>query len=59
MASSTETFASISTSKDRAASTRRGVCFFGPRDYHPGYYAYFVHDPEGDNIEAALHDYQA
>lgn len=30
MASSTETFASISTSKGRAASTRRGVCFFWP-----------------------------
>lgn len=31
----------------------------GPRDYHPGYYACFVHDPEGNNIEAILHDYQA
>ena len=29
----------------------------GPRDYHPGYYACFVHDPEGNNIEAVLHDY--
>lgn len=31
----------------------------GPRDYHPGYYACFVHDPEGNNIEAVLHDYEA
>ena len=30
----------------------------GPRDYHPGYYACFVHDPEGNNIEAVLHDYE-
>ena len=29
-----------------------------PRDYHPGYYACFVHDPEGNNIEAVLHDYE-
>lgn len=31
----------------------------GPRDYHPGYYACFVLDPEGNNIEAVIHDYQA
>lgn len=31
----------------------------GPRDYHPGYYACFVLDPEGNNIEAVLHDYTA
>ena len=30
----------------------------GPRDYHPGYYACFVLDPEGNNIEAVLHDYE-
>lgn len=30
----------------------------GPRDYEPGYYACFVHDPEGNNIEAMLHDYE-
>ena len=29
-----------------------------PRDYHPGYYACFVLDPEGNNIEAVLHDYE-
>ena len=27
----------------------------GPRDYHPGYYAAFVYDPEGNNIEAVIH----
>ena len=30
----------------------------GPRDYHTGYYAAFIHDPEGNNIEAMLNDYQ-
>lgn len=29
----------------------------GPRDYHPGYYAAFVYDFEGNNIEAVIHDY--
>lgn len=29
----------------------------GPRDYHPGYYAAFVYDSEGNNIEAVIHDY--
>ena len=29
----------------------------GPRDYHPGYYAAFVYDPEGNNIEAIIHDW--
>lgn len=27
----------------------------GLRDYHPGYYAAFVLDPEGNNIEAVCH----
>ena len=27
----------------------------GPRDYHPGYYAAFVFDPDGNNIEAVYH----
>lgn len=31
----------------------------GPRDYFPGYYAAFVYDPEGNNIEAMIPDYQA
>ena len=26
----------------------------GPRDYHPGYYAAFVLDPDGNNIEAVV-----
>ena len=29
----------------------------GPRDYHPGYYAAFVYDPEGNNLEAVIHDW--
>ena len=29
----------------------------GPRDYYPGYYAAFVYDPEGNNIEAVIHDW--
>ena len=29
----------------------------GPRDYHPGYYAAFVHAAEGNNIEAVIHDW--
>ena len=32
----------------------------GPRpNYGPGYYAAFVHDPDGNNIEAMLNDYPA
>ncbi|MCW4113954.1 VOC family protein [Aurantimonas sp. MSK8Z-1] len=27
----------------------------GPRDYHPGYYAAFLLDPDGNNIEAVWH----
>jgi len=27
----------------------------GPRHYHPGYYAAFVLDPDGNNIEAVYH----
>jgi len=27
----------------------------GPRNYHPGYYAAFVLDPDGNNIEAVFH----
>ena len=27
----------------------------GERKYHPGYYAAFVFDPDGNNIEAAFH----
>lgn len=28
-------------------------------DYWPGYYAAFVHDPDGNNIEAVWYDYEA
>jgi catechol 2,3-dioxygenase-like lactoylglutathione lyase family enzyme len=34
----------------------------GERDYHPGYYAAFLLDPDGNNIEAVYHgpaDYSA
>lgn len=27
----------------------------GDRDYHPGYYAAFLYDPDGNNIEAVFH----
>ena len=27
----------------------------GERDYHPGYYACYVLDPDGNNIEAVYH----
>ena len=27
----------------------------GERDYHPGYYAAYVFDPDGNNVEAVLH----
>jgi len=27
----------------------------GERDYHPGYYAAFLWDPDGNNIEAVYH----
>jgi len=27
----------------------------GPREYHPGYYAAFLLDPDGNNIEAVVH----
>jgi len=26
------------------------------KDYHPSYYGAFVHDPDGNNIEAVCHD---
>ena len=27
----------------------------GERKYHPGYYAAFLHDPDGNNVEAVFH----
>ena len=29
------------------------------KDYWPGYYAAFVHDPDGHNVEAVFYDYDA
>jgi catechol 2,3-dioxygenase-like lactoylglutathione lyase family enzyme len=28
-------------------------------EYHPGYYGAFVLDPEGNNLEAVIHDHKA
>ena len=43
----------------RAALAAGGRDNGGPgyRDYWPGYYAAFVHDPDGHNIEAVWYDY--
>ena len=27
----------------------------GPRNYHPGYYAAYLLDPDGNNVEAVFH----
>jgi catechol 2,3-dioxygenase-like lactoylglutathione lyase family enzyme len=27
-------------------------------EYHPGYYGAFILDPEGNNLEAVIHDYK-
>jgi predicted lactoylglutathione lyase len=27
-------------------------------EYHPGYYAAYVRDPDGNNVEAVIHDFQ-
>lgn len=27
----------------------------GPRDYHPGYFAAYLFDPDGNNVEAVYH----
>lgn len=41
----------------KAAMTAGGADNGGPgeRSYHPGYYAAFVLDPDGNNIEAVFH----
>ena len=43
----------------RAALAAGGKDNGGPgyRDYWPGYYAAFVHDPDGNNVEAVWYDY--
>lgn len=28
-------------------------------EYHPGYYAAFVRDPDGNNVEAVIHNHQS
>lgn len=40
-----------------AAMAAGGVCNGPPgeRSYHPGYYAAFVRDPDGNNLEAVFH----
>jgi hypothetical protein len=48
----------------RALTTSCGALAAGERDngrpgerrYHPGYYAAFVLDPDGNNIDAVCHD---
>ena len=44
----------------QAALTAGGIDNGGPgyRDYWPGYYAAFVYDPDGHNIEAVWYDYE-
>jgi catechol 2,3-dioxygenase-like lactoylglutathione lyase family enzyme len=41
----------------KAALANGGTDYGAPglRDYHPGYYAAFVIDPDGNNIEAVFH----
>jgi len=46
----------------RAALAAGGRDNGGPgyrRDYWPGYYAAFVYDPDGHNVEAVWYDYEA
>jgi catechol 2,3-dioxygenase-like lactoylglutathione lyase family enzyme len=46
----------------KAALAAGGIDNGGPgyrRDYWPGYYAAFVYDPDGHNIEAVWYDYRA
>ena len=43
----------------RAALTAGGRSNVAPAthaEYHPGYYAAFVFDPDGNNVEAVFHD---
>ena len=44
----------------RAGLAAGGTCAGppGPRDYHPGYYAAFLLDLEGNKIEAVFHNYE-
>ncbi len=46
-----------------AAAVERGTdVLHAPREwpeYHPGYYAVFLRDPDGHNVEAVFHDWAA
>jgi catechol 2,3-dioxygenase-like lactoylglutathione lyase family enzyme len=42
--------------KEALAAGAKGNGAPGYRDYSPGYYAAFVHDPDGHNIEAVWYD---
>ena len=44
----------------RAGLAAGGTCAGPPglRDYHPGYYAAFLLDPEGNKIEAVFHNHE-
>jgi predicted lactoylglutathione lyase len=46
-----------------AAALKAGGTCNGPpgarREYHPRYYAAFVYDPNGNNIEVVCYDYVA
>lgn len=46
----------------RAALTAGAEVLHGPRvwpEYHPGYYAVFLRDPDGNNVEAVHHTFPA
>jgi hypothetical protein len=42
-------------SRGRAGCRRSRCRAPGPRDYHAGYYAAFLLDPEGNKVEAVFH----
>ena len=41
--------------KEGLKAAGRGNGAPGEREYHPGYYAAFLLDPDGNNIEAVYH----
>ncbi len=52
-APSRETVAAFHTAALAAGGRDNGAP--GPRPYHPGYFAAFVFDPDGNNLEAVFH----
>ena len=54
-ASSRDQVAAFHRAGLQAGGTDNGVPGFRPQ-YHPSYYAAFVLDPDGHNIEAVFHD---